>query len=315
MSTALAVYDKPEIEVWEKDTTRRNWWMWVLGVIVLALVVLAIVGSQQGTGASNGLPAGSTGTTATATWKMVSADHGMNRWFLKGIDAINTAKTPAQARKAANDWLEGVKRDPALLAGTAKLLLKRDVDKASLVDSSSMATTEAVGITGEIRDLLDESKIVPDNAPATGYNTGVTAGSVVRASNAGITGDRKAIQITTPDGRVFWVLGRCGNVVTPHKPSLPPGETDNHKDPSKDPYPRGNAPTGGGKNLDPGPGTYIPPTGMVHPPASPRVNPPAPKPTAPPAGSKPDPTPAPAPEPTAPTPDAPATGYSPAPGT
>ncbi|MBC7869139.1 hypothetical protein H7X69_03120 [Candidatus Saccharibacteria bacterium] len=90
--------------------------------------------------------------------------------------------------------------------------------------------------------------------------------------------------------------------------------------PKKDPAARGNAPVGGGRNLDPGPGTYIPPTKMVRPPAAPRVNPPppvvlTPKGTpAPPVGSTPDPAPAPAPEPKAPTPAYPATGCSPPPG-
>ncbi|MBC7943154.1 hypothetical protein H7X68_01495 [Candidatus Saccharibacteria bacterium] len=94
------------------------------------------------------------------------------------------------------------------------------------------------------------------------------------------------------------------------------------KIPSEDPAPRGNAPTGGGRNQDPGPGTYIPPSQMERPPATPRRNPappvaPAPAPRrapAPPVGSTPDPAPAPAPEPSAPTPADPATGCSPPPG-
>lgn len=48
------------------------------------------------------------------------------------------------------------------------------------------------------------------------------------------------------------------------------------KDPSVDPYPRGNAPQGGGQNDQPGPGTYRPPASMPQPPSTPRVNPPPP---------------------------------------
>lgn len=103
-------------------------------------------------------------------------------------------------------------------------------------------------------------------------------------------------------------------------PPTPP-TTLEPKDPSKDPVNNGNANTGGGKNQDPGPGTYVPPNQMEQPPATPRPNPPKPAPTVPaPAPSNPkptptkDPAPAPSPEVSAPTPDAPAQGCSPAPG-
>lgn len=102
---------------------------------------------------------------------------------------------------------------------------------------------------------------------------------------------------------------------TPGRPGSTTTTTLEAKDPAMDPAPQGNAPVGGGANLDPGPGQYIPPGDMVHPPSTARVNPPPPPPASvPPAGSHPDPAPAPAPEPNAPPPDDPATGYSPPPG-
>ncbi len=98
-------------------------------------------------------------------------------------------------------------------------------------------------------------------------------------------------------------------------PSMPHGTFPVCKDsPSNDPAARGNAPVGGGTNLDPGPGAFIPSTSMVRPPAAPRVNPAPPVVQAPPVGSTPDPAPAPAPEPLAPVPADPATGTSCAPG-
>lgn len=76
-----------------------------------------------------------------------------------------------------------------------------------------------------------------------------------------------------------------------------PGENLWPKDPSQDPAVKGKAPVGGGTNVDPGPGTYIPPAQMDQPPATPREDPaPLPAPSTPPVGSTPDPAPAPAPE-------------------
>jgi hypothetical protein len=95
-------------------------------------------------------------------------------------------------------------------------------------------------------------------------------------------------------------------------------DKNNGKDPSKDPAAQGNAPVGGGQNIDPGPGTFIPADQMQQPPSTTRVNPPAPTTSntteSIPVGSTPDNTPAPAPETAPTTPDAPATGVVSVPG-
>lgn len=178
-------------------------------------------------------------------------------------------------------------------------------------------------------------------APATGSNSGVNRGTYGVAATPGISGNRKAIKVTLADGSFVYIMVRCGNVVTTKPSNLPKVPTDNRvktpappvtttsiltptpprtltpKNPAQDPFPRGNAPVGGGRNLDPGPGVYIPPSTIVHPPTTARVNPAPPVAatvTVPPVGSTPDPAPAPAPEPSAPAPSAPATGTSCAPG-
>lgn len=84
----------------------------------------------------------------------------------------------------------------------------------------------------------------------------------------------------------------------PTNPPPPPPPTNEPKDPSEDPYPRGNAPVGGGPNADPGPGTYIPPQQMQQPPSQPRVDPPPPAPQPAPAPPTVTPSPAPATPPT-----------------
>ncbi len=189
-------------------------------------------------------------------------------------------------------------------------------------------------------------------APANGTNSGVGSdGTYGIDASQGISGDRTAIEITLPDGSKTWIMFRCGNPVFQGKPSLPHVTTDNpkpppsapkcqwnpnlppdspdcveSKNPSQDPYPQGNAPTGGGPNDNPGAGTYVPPEQMQQPPDTPRVNPDPPAP-APPAQQQPspsnpspapvptpDPAPAPSPQPSAPPPSAPVGGCTPLPG-
>jgi hypothetical protein len=189
-------------------------------------------------------------------------------------------------------------------------------------------------------------------APENGTNSGVNGdGAYGVDANQGVTGDRKAIEITLPDGSKTWIMFRCGNPVFLGKPAgLPTVPTDNPapptpetpvtpgtpntpntpytpptyvqpKNPSQGSGARGNAPTGSGNNANPGPGKYVPPTKIEQPPAAPYVPPAAPKPVPPkPSPAQPapvptpDPAPAPAPEPAAPVPSAPETGCIPIPG-
>jgi hypothetical protein len=180
------------------------------------------------------------------------------------------------------------------------------------------------------------------DAPENAYNSGVgDDGLFGVSSTSGIYGDRRAIKVTMKDGSVVYIMIRCGNPVFPGKPNLPEVPTDNPpppttenpppthenpppqpgKEPSQDPYPRGNAPVGGGPNSDPGPGQYIAPENMQQPPSQPYVAPQAPAPQPPaqqPNNPQPVPTqdsaPPPPAETTAPKPEAPETGCVPMPG-
>jgi len=169
------------------------------------------------------------------TWKMTDGDYGNNRWFTDGVVEIKNAESDAEAASAANVWLEKVKTDPNLLVGAAKYLLNEDIDKATLTDSDGWATDEAVQLVARMQMLLGQSKITTSNAPATGYNSGVENNSVVASSNAGVTGDTKAVQVVTTSGETVWIMARCGNIVTPGKPSVPPGKTDNPTPPTPTP--------------------------------------------------------------------------------
>lgn len=161
------------------------------------------------------------------TWQMIESDHSNYRWISDGIVEIKNAKTDEEAAGAVDVWLDKVKRDPNLLIGATKYLLKIDVDKTTLVTSDGWATDKAVQLVTQLQLLLGSSRMTPSNAPANGYNSGVENNTVVGASKAGINGDVKSIKITLPDGSVVWIMWRCGNIVITVIPSVPPGKTDN----------------------------------------------------------------------------------------
>jgi hypothetical protein len=160
-----------------------------------------------------------------------------NKIFTGGFAAIYSAKTNEEATQATFLYTEYMKIDPNYLAGLGKSVLKRDVDKATLIDQNGYATDAAVQLVIEIQIVLAQSKMTVSNAPSDGYNSGANKdGVIVGSANAGITGDLKAIQIELPDGTTIWILARCGNIVTIGKSPFPPGDTDelHPKDPSQD---------------------------------------------------------------------------------
>jgi len=73
-------------------------------------------------------------------------------------------------------------------------------------------------------------------APANYRNSGVSKGTYGVSARTGITGNRKAIKVTLPNGTVVYIMVRCGNVPFPGKPGLPTVPTDelDKKDPSRD---------------------------------------------------------------------------------
>jgi hypothetical protein len=168
-----------------------------------------------------------------STWEIVQVSpNDANRWFVDGYEAIKAATTPQQAKDAAKAWVNQVKRDPELLAASASVVLHRTVDPASLYDGECISRTGAA-LAGEVELLVAKAEVVPAQAPTSGTNTGMTAnGTVVVASQPGISGDRKAIEVRLSDGTVFWVLGRCGQLVTLTPPGFPKGPTDEKPPPT-----------------------------------------------------------------------------------
>lgn len=171
------------------------------------------------------------------TWLMVEGTYENNRWFPQGVREIGEAKTDQEAFDAANVWLERVKTDPNLLVGAVKIFLDQDITKEELVNVEGWATDKAVQLVAEMQLIFAQAKITPSQAPADGYNSGVNDSTVVVAANPGISGDTTAIQVETDDGKDVWIMERCGNYVTPSKPDVPTGKTDETPTPTPTPQP------------------------------------------------------------------------------
>lgn len=237
---------------------RRKPWLKVLATTAVVAVVLGGVALAVNSLKPAEIPATEpvvTTSTGQVTWKMVNGDYTGNRWFADGIAEIQSAVTQADAVKAATVWLDRVKTDANLLVGAAKFFLGETIDKASLVDANGYATDLAIQTTERIGLALATSNIKVADAPENGINSGTTAnGTVVQADSAGITGDRKAIQITDKNGQSIWIMARCGNPVTTRDVGLGKGGTDNPTPPNPPtedltpkssnpldyPYPRGD---------------------------------------------------------------------------
>ena len=205
----------------------------LISLVIVVIVVsckpqTAAVVNETTTTAAETTVAPTTTTTTPTTWQMIEGNYGNNRWFTDGIVEIKTAKTDADAFKAAFVWLDRSKSDANLLVAFAKYFLNRDVDKATLVDNG-WATDVAVQLVAELELVLGQAKVTVEKAPKKGFNTGVENDTVVVAKIAIISGDRTAIRIdVTIDGKVIsiWVMSRCGNIVTKDKSELPIGKTD-----------------------------------------------------------------------------------------
>lgn len=228
---------------WAKD---RKYGEKIAAVAMVGMLALAGCGNE---GPSNETSSTTEGTVPVEfvadnseacpeTWEVPGVNHGeANKWFDIGQEKIATATTPEEARDAADTWVNGNEEHPGLKHDTILFTtiynesVKPETPLATegLVDENGCATEKMIASTVELRSVLAKSSIVPAEAPADGYNTGTDAkGNVTVAETAGVSGDRKAIEITLPDGTKFYVMARCGQPVFPgtDKPALPHGPTD-----------------------------------------------------------------------------------------
>ena len=208
---------------------------WAIGTIVaFVAVVLIILIIFHPTVPKNEPKPISPEITACTTWVMepMAADDINNRWFADGIVEINDAKTPEQAKEAARIWLGKTKLHRELLIAASRAFLTEDkwknLDLATISSDGSCANDATVQLYLYIESTIVQSSVDAGYAPENGYNTGVENGIVVADANPGISGDRRAVQVTLRDGRKVWIMGRCGNIVTTKDVYKHHGKTDEH---------------------------------------------------------------------------------------
>lgn len=158
-------------------------------------------------------------TKCPSTWVMKKTSPS-NGDIVEDVPSIRNAKSKADARAAANDWVDLVKDNPGTLSGAASVVLEKDVKRKGLVDNDGCATPQAKSVVEQMKVALALSDIAPDQAPADGYNSGAVpaSGRVYTYARPGVSGNRVAVRITLRNGHTMWVMARCGNIVT-HKPS------------------------------------------------------------------------------------------------
>lgn len=187
------------------------------------------------------------------TWEVIGVDNGdENKWFAEGMNAIRVAETNEQARDAAEAWINGtdenlgIKHDEQLIVSGYNILFNNSIANGSverltgdgLIDESGCATDKMTQAVSDIRAWVAASEVTVEDAPADWVNTGTDEnGNVTIASQPGISGDRKAIKIVSPDGNTVYIMGRCGQPVIPGQPNvpIPEGPTDNPEVPPTTP--------------------------------------------------------------------------------
>jgi len=187
------------------------------------------------------------------TWEMTESTP-KNGDVVEDVPAIRKAKTKAEARAAANIWVNEVKNNPGTLKGAFAFMLDKSVPAKSLVDDKGCATSKAKNFLVELKIAVAASSISKEDAPSDGYNTvmNTDSGQMTTLANAGVGGDRTAIKVVKPNGDTVWIMARCGNPVTkkpnPHLPQpqcppgsvmLPQGVCSEGKDANQAPVPTG----------------------------------------------------------------------------
>lgn len=284
-------------------------------------------------------------------------DYKSWRLFYEGVPTIKNGGTPKNAMDEWLENAKQFPETYIMayeLAFNSKLNMSYiDVDGHPLYTDipayGECATQEMVENFAKIKEKFNTFTVLPKdsndprvknlNPKRDWYNSFVWNDTVRQMNRPGVFDpvepkEESGFWIIRDDGYIFFIWGVCGNIAT-YKPVVKPVEKVekeipyckqdknkekpkcNPKDPKKDPSSKGNAPKGGGKNEDQGPGEYQPPSKVTEPPATQRVNPDPPKPTPStdiPIGSTSDNTEAPKPEENAPTPGNPATGTVTVPG-
>jgi hypothetical protein len=287
----------------------------VLGIII-GLAVVAVVVKDTLTSNKN---AKTTSSAQPISLPSATTKSGLDPRFIQqdvGVGALYRVIGTGLSGHTAKEFTASVLRFSghsaqalAIYANAVHLWPNPNNTNGLLTSNRTYLSTKGIMLWASLQGALmakGTGKTV-GQAPSNWYNTGVDGGKFGRSAVAGISGNRTSLIVTFKDGSKVVIMRRCGNLALPSKGTVPIVKTElQPKNWRLDPAAQGKAPVGGGKNQDPGPGTYT--KKPAKPGSKPYTPPPTPKPsvsvslTTIPGGSTPDPAPTPSPEPSAPTP-------------
>jgi len=232
--------DKPVNPVWK-------WLIFAVAVLlVLGLVALFSHGDKKTININDDQApiVSQTPTCSTWTMKAMPTNPKDNKWFEDGIAAItkaNETHNPEDAKNAYREWMngtdsegnvihDGVRNYRNMLIPAAQEAFQMSFDANTISKDEECANDATVQLVNAITlKAIGDGKVTAENAPANGINTGIENGVVVSDSQSGITGNLRAIKIVTKDGKVIWILARCGNIVTKKEVFHHHGKTDEHE--------------------------------------------------------------------------------------
>lgn len=180
-------------------------------VLAIALVVGLTAASGQPTATPTPTPSPSALVPASCgDWKLVSDPHEQFRVVTDGFKGMSAEQVRVKSIEVAchNQFMLA-----QLVEATG---ISKSVKDQTLI-TNGYINSRGQKLWSEVTLRLSMAKVRNEPAPATGVNTNIKGSQRVRET--GVTGDRAATRFDMMDGSTFWIMHRCGNVVTPGKPS------------------------------------------------------------------------------------------------
>ena len=218
---------------------RRNWAVTADGAVALALILVASLMWVQPAGATAKathkskphkqvhVQAAKKGQVCTNGYPVVLDPNFNHRILSKGLHGL-----PPQMVK---QYVAAARHDPRALVNVYNVGFKGQYPPINIVKMTKDGCYTLAGIEADNKLAgafsSPRTKVVASTAPSSGVNTGaIPGGANYTATQAGVSGNRTGIMVSFPNGNTFWIMKRCGNVVTAAPPSTsttssPPSHT------------------------------------------------------------------------------------------